>query len=145
MTGTDYGFVERELEKAGYFTDGERGTAAAAAVRALFAVLDGQELPLEERGVVARLFGHLAENDGSLGNQAGPRSEWKQFYLGVVPYGTTVRVKPDAYDTVTGKPHNGLTGTFVSARAGRCVIQYHGRVAGYGHEHHPSKVEILKK
>jgi len=143
MAGTDYSFIERELEKAGYYTDRERGTAASAAVLALFAVLDGQELSLEERGTVARLFASLAENDGSLGNQAGPRSEWKQFYLGVVPYGTTVRVKVDAYDTVTGSAHNGLTGTFTSAHSGRCYITYHGRPGG--HEHHPNKVEILKK
>jgi hypothetical protein len=143
--GSDYRFVELELAKAGYLTDEERGDGVVEAVTALFAVLDGQDLDLEERRSVAQLFASLVEGDGSLGTKAGPRSQWKQFYLGSYPYGSTVRVKTDAYDTIAGKRHNGLTGIFVAARAGRATVQYHGRKDGSGHEHHYSKLEILVK
>lgn len=145
VTGTDYSFVERELKSAGYLTDGERGEAAVKAVSALFGVLDGQELDLPDRRAFAQLFTSLVEKDGDLGNRAGPRSEWKQFYLGSFPYLSTVRVKVDAYDTPAGRRHNGLTGIFVSAHAGRAFVQYHGRRDGFGHEHHPTKLEILVK
>jgi hypothetical protein len=143
--GTDYGFVERELEKAGYLADGERGQRVTDAVTALFAVLDGQELDLDDRAAVSKLFASLVVRDGDLGNTAGPRSIWKQFYLGSFKYGATVRVKVDAYDTPAGSKHNGLTGTFVSVHAARARVQYHGRKDGSGHEHHPSKLEILWK
>lgn len=142
-SGTDYGFVERELEKAGY-TD-ERGEHVADSVTALFAVLDGRGLDLSDRKAVAQLFASLVAKDGSLGNKAGPRSVWKQFYLGTFPYRTTVRVKLDAYDTPGGQRHNGLTGEFASARAGRVLVQYHGRHDGSGHEHAPDKLEVLWK
>lgn len=141
--GTDYSFIKRELEKAGYFTDEERGDQVSDSVLALFAVLDGRELDRVDRETVARLFASLVEKDGNLGVRSGPRSEWKQLHLGEVPYGTTVRVKPDAYDTPAGSKHNGLTGTFAAARGGRVFIEYHGRVNGLGHEHHPDKVEYL--
>ncbi len=139
-SGTDYRFVERELEKAGY-----KDSSIPDAVTALFAVLDGRGLDLKDRKAVAQLFASLVAKDGDLGNKAGPRSVWRQFYLGTFPYQTTVRVKPDAYDTPAGSRHNGLTGTFASARAGRAMVQYHGRHDGSGHEHAPDKLEVLWK
>jgi hypothetical protein len=143
MTGTDYSFVERELRNAGYYTDEERGDRTVEAVSALLAVLDAQELDLNDRGAVSALFATLVWEDGELGNKAGPRSEWRQFHLGEVPYGTVLRVKPDAYDTVVGARHNGLTGVLTAVRAGRALVQYHGRAVHGGHEHHPSQLEYL--
>lgn len=144
--GTDYSFIERELEKAGYLTNEERGSKTVEAVTALFAVLDGQSLDLVDRKIVAQLFASLTEKDGSLGVQtAGARAVWKQFYLGTYPYLSTVRVKVDAYDTPAGSRHNGLTGVFVAVRGGRALVQYHGRKDGSGHEHHPTKLEILTR
>jgi hypothetical protein len=137
--GTDYSFVQRELENAGYRSE----DGITAAVEALFATLDGAELDLLKRRAAAQLFTSLVEKDGSLGTKAGPRSQWKQFYLGTFPYGSTVRVRTDAYETPSGARHNGLTGIFVSAHAGRAFVQYHGRKDGSGHEHHPSKLEVL--
>lgn len=141
--GTAYDFVNRELTKAGYRVDGERGDKTVDAVTALFAVLDGQNLDLTARRAVAQLFSTLVEKDGDLGVEGTQRSTWKQFYLGTFPYLSTVRVKVDAYDTPAGRQHNGLTGIFVSAHAGRAYVQYSGRRDGSGHEHHPTKLEIL--
>lgn len=138
--GSDYSFIDRELEKAGY-----KDNSIPDAVLALFAVLDGRGLDLKDRKAVAQLFSTLVGKDGELGNKAGPRSVWRQFYLGTFPYQTTVRVKPDAYDTPAGRRHNGLTGIFASARAGRVLVQYHGRHDGSGHEHAPDKLEVLWK
>ena len=143
--GTDYSFVERELQRGGYFTDEGTGTRLSDVVQALFATLDGGNLDLRDRKAVAQLFSTLVEKDGALGQTVGTRSTWKQFYLGTFQYGTTVRVKTDAYDTPAGKRHNGLTGTFVSAYAGRAYVQYHGRKDGSGHEHSPYKLEALWK
>lgn len=143
--GTDYSFIKRELERAGYLTDEERGQRVGSAVNALFAVLDGQELDLLDRKTVAQLFSSLVEKDGDLGVKAGPRSAWKPFYLGSFPYGSTVRVRVDAYDTPAGARHNGLTGIFVTAHAGRAFVQYAGRKDGSGHEHAPAKLEVLWK
>lgn len=145
MSGTDYSFVERELERGGYFTDVERGAALSASIIKLFETLDAAELDTEERDVAAKLFASLTEKDGDLGIRSTSRSEWKQFYLGENPYGCTIRVKPDAYDTIGGARHNGLVGTFAAARSGRCMIVYYGRNDGTGHEHHPSKLEVLLK
>lgn len=141
--GTDYSFIQREIESAGYHTEDGRGERISAALLALFATLDGQGLDLSDRRSVAQIFSTLVEQDGNLGTKAGPRSQWKQFYLGTFPYGSTVRVKPGAYATPAGSRHNGLTGTFVSARAGRAYVQYHGRHDGSGHEHSPTNLEIL--
>ena len=141
-TGTSYAFIERELSAAGYQADEQK---IATTVLALFATLDGQETDPLARRAAAQLFASLVEKDGDLGNAAGPRSQWKQFYLGMFPYGSTVRIKTDAYDTPAGKRHNGLTGLFASVRAGRVLVQYHGRRDGSGHEHHPDNLEILVK
>jgi len=145
MTGTDYSFVERELERGGYFTDVERGAALSASIIHLFETLDASELDEDEREVAAKLFASLVEKDGNLGIRANARSQWKQFYLGQYQYGATIRVKPDAYDTLAGSRHNGLVGVFAATRAGRCMIAYYGRKDGTGHEHHPSKLEVLLK
>jgi len=145
MTGTDYSFVERELERGGYFTDVERGAALSASIIRMLETLDASELDVEEREVAVKLMAALVEKDGDLGIRATHRSEWRQFYLGQYQYGVTVRVKPDAYDTISGSRHNGLVGTFVAARAGRCMISYYGRKDGTGHEHHPSKLEVMLK
>jgi hypothetical protein len=145
MSGTDYSFVERELERGGYFTDVERGAALSASVIKLFETLDAADLDLEERDVAAKLFSSLVERDGDLGIRTSHRGEWKQFYLGQYQYGATVRVKTDAYDSLSGSRHNGLVGTFAATRAGRCMIVYYGRKDGTGHEHHPSKLEVLLK
>lgn len=141
--GTDYSFVEQQLEKVGY---GDRTEAIAGAVVALFAVLDGRGLDLADRKAAAQLFATLVERDGELGAKGGPRSVWKQFHLGSFQYGCTVRVKPDAYPADSpGSRHNGLTGVFVSAYAGRAYVQYHGRKDGSGHEHSPKVLEVLWK
>ena len=141
-TGSDYAFIERELSAAGYSKNKQQ---IPDAVAMLFAVLDSQELDPEDRRAAAQLFSSLVEKDGDLGNKAGPRSIWKPFYLGMFSYGVTVRVRTDAYDTPAGSRHNGLTGIFVSAHAGRALVQYHGRRDGSGHEHHPDRLEVLVK
>lgn len=145
MTGTDYSAIFRELEKAGYFTDGDYGTTVSDAIFKLFATLDSSELEPADRIAVGHLFSTLVTSDFHLGNETDERSEWKQFYLGSVRPGEVVRIKKDAYDSPSGMRHNGLVGVFTSARAGRCMVNYYGRRDGKSHEHAPDNLEVLKK
>jgi hypothetical protein len=139
---TDYGRVDAELERLGYSAERPDGDATRAAVLTLLHTLDAQDLSADGRGAVADLVATLVRDDSALGVERG---EWRQFRLGDVKLGSIVRVKWDAYDSLTGAHHNGLVGVFTSAYSGRCTVRYVGRKDRVDYTHPAPLLEVLIK
>lgn len=146
MLGTDYGWVNEQLDLVGYTDDVKENRRIRIAVLELFHTLDGQDPRTdEERNTIIELFDALGR-----GRQITPRAavnigaRWTEFALGETRAGTTARVRHGAYEGA-GAKHNGLVGTISAIRGGRVYIQYSGRNDGVGHAHHPDFVEVLAK
>jgi hypothetical protein len=138
----DYEQLLASLVDAGY---GEESDIAKA-IKNLAYTLDASELPESARSIVLQLFSQrgldqLRENTGKL-----PESyRWSEFEIGNTRVGDTVRVRLDAYSTVSGSSHNGLVGVIESVYAGRVEVRYVGRYADIPQTHPREKLEILKK
>lgn len=142
MTGTNYDWVEKELDARGYATDGEWTRTIRSAILETLHTLDAHDLlSRDDRQTVTEVLRDLIVS--------APRSEentstWGEFILGETRPGETVRVRVGAYQGI-GAKHNGLTGTVVGIRGGRVLVQYLGRSDGVGHSHHPDLLEVLVK
>lgn len=138
----DYARVEAELEELGYSAEREDGSAISTAVLNVLYSLEAQDLPQDSVRIVADLVSHFMHDAEPISETLG---RWEQFTLGSVKIGSVVRVKWDAYDSETGKKHNGLVGIFLSALAGRCTIRYVGRKDKVDFIHPPKLLEVLRK
>jgi len=103
--------------------------------------LDGQDLSYLDRLRVATLLRTLVVDLVA----SGEESRWKPFDLGNTKIGAVVRVKLDAYQTDNGKLYNGLVGTLVAMRGGRCIVQYLGGRVGDTQYHSTDVIEVLDR
>lgn len=71
--------------------------------------------------------------------------EWIDFDYGNVIIGDYVRVKKDAYTSVSGVNHNGKVGQLVKMYGGKCTIEYIGLDTGTSMPHPWQLLDSLKK
>lgn len=71
--------------------------------------------------------------------------EWIDFDYGNVIIGDYVRVKKDAYTSVSGVNHNGKVGRLTKMYGGKCTIDYIGLDTGTSMPHPWQLLDSLKK
>lgn len=146
MHGSDYGWIETQLDTVGYTETAPENRRVRKAVIELFHTLDAQSPKSQsERTTIIELFNSLATGrEISPGSSENSGAQWVDFVPGLHPVGSQVRVRHNAYEGL-GARQNGLTGSIVAIRGGRVLIQYSGRNDGLGHAHNPDAVEVLVK
>lgn len=138
----DFEGLREKLESLGY--TGLRGTDESL-IQALVAVhltLEAFELSEAARGAILDLL----SAKGRKAIQSTPvflEDAWKSFDYGNVKLGEFVRVKPDAYDSPTGAPHNGLVGILSHMTGGKCTVNYIGLASGNSQPHPMEKLDSL--
>lgn len=142
MSGTNYEWVDKELDARGYAADGEWTAKIRKAIIELLNTLDAQSLPYSDRETVSSVVRDLVVNGPAASKEKV--SKWENFRVGEHRPGATVRVRQGAYEG-SGAKHNGLTGVVTAIRGGRVLVQYLGRTDGIGHSHHPDLLEVLVK
>lgn len=71
--------------------------------------------------------------------------QWVDFDLGNVGIGDYVRVKKDAYTSVSGVNHNGKVGRLSYMYGGKCVVTYIGLDTGDQMRHPVTNLESVKR
>ena len=139
-------WVADQLNAAGY--DGRSGEKQQVrnSVESLVREFNRQQHTAPNKLKVLELFYKLAQQQELVGrNVQSPNARWREFNLGDVNPGATVRVRDDAYSGDAGTRHNGMVGRLVAARGGDAIVQYHNSTDGAGHRHLPSRLEVLVK
>jgi hypothetical protein len=114
------------------------------AIVAVSLTLDSFDLTVEERQIVTDLVGR----DGDQAIRDFPlfgEDAWmSEFDYGNDKVGAIVRVKPDAYDSPTGKLHNGLVGVLLSLSGYKADVSYIGLASGNQMRHPKENLQSLR-
>lgn len=139
----DHDGIRERLSSLGYngsHTDDEKVAQALIAVH-----LTLQSLELTE-GAQNTVLDLLSSN-GRKALEVTPHfteDMWRDFDYGNVKQGDFVRIKVDAYDSVSGSRHNGLVGVLKFMQGGQCSVEYIGLAAGNVQKHPMTKLDSLK-
>lgn len=137
---SDFGGIQAKLSAMGYKEDSKVSKALLSAL----ITLDNFDLSKGEMSIVLALLNKDAlktiTESGSLVN-----AEWEDFNYGNVKIGDFIRVKDDAYDSDTGRMHNGLVGTLLGMRGGKCTVDYLGNAINNSMQHPMGNLQSLKK
>lgn len=116
---TDLGDYTDKVVQAGYSPDSE----VYKAVSDIIVALGQHDLLPDEKETVLDLVSRLGRQD-LLGFPGYTEDDWGDFDYGNARPGHYVRVRPDTYDSPTGKVHNGLVGVVVRISGRRCTVRY---------------------
>lgn len=134
----DYRSLRKRYEAIGY---------AGIVTEALVSVaitLDKYDLTDHERDVIYTLMSEVGRERLEQLHDAVLDGDWEPFNYGNVRIGDYVRVKPDAYDSPTGIPHNGLVGKLAYMAGHRCQVKYLGEETGSTMRHPMDNLESLR-
>lgn len=120
----DYTKLRDTYEAIGY--DG----ALVEALVSVAVTLDKYDLTDSEKEVVYNLLSEAGRNKLAELPEKLIAGAWEPFNYGNVRIGDYVRVRPDTYDSETGKLHNGLVGKLLHMSNRRCTVDYLGEAAG---------------
>lgn len=141
---SDYENMRASLQSIGYSGEDPESYKILDAVVA--ACLTIAEFDLSEEALKTVLS--LIQSDSRLAISAWMRAKegmlWEDFNYGNTTFGDYVRVKVDAYDSVSGTPHNGLVGILTQMSQGKCLVEYLGLAAGQSMYHPMENLESLK-
>lgn len=131
--------LQKKLESSGYASRPEVLSAVLDAVYALKAhnLSDG-DLRLSMEILSVSGYQELLEFRGY------SEEDWQDFDYGNVKPGSYVRVKPDSYDSETGKSHNGRVGILLNISGRRCTVRYLGTKGATSMKHPISNLQSLK-
>jgi hypothetical protein len=139
-------WVADQLDAAGYDGRSAEKQQIRTSVESLIREFNRQPHNASNKLKVLELFSKLAQQQELVGrNVQNPNARWREFNLGEVTPGSTVRVRDDAYSGDAGTRHNGMVGRLVAARGGDAIVQYHNSTDGAGHRHAPRSLEVLVK
>lgn len=138
----NYDELREHLVRVGYSEE----SVFVKTITNLAYTLDASELTESDRSIVLQLFSSKGlEQLQSLSGKLPESYRWSEFEIGNTRVGDVVRVRLDAYDSISGGRHNGLVGIIESVYAGRVEVRYVGRYADIPQTHPREKLEILKK
>lgn len=135
--------LKQKLIEIGYDGSKPGDAKITEALLAIAITLDEYDLSEHEKKTVVELLRESAQED-MLQAPSFTEDRWEDFNYGNVKFGDFVRVKKDAYDSVTGSKHNGLVGVLASGSYGRYVVNYIGTSAGKTMRHPMGMLESLK-
>lgn len=142
MACFDYDDLSERLEAIGY----SKESVIHTTILTLAATLDNEELNDSDKLSVLSLFSSEAISQlNELPFSVLSRTSWRDFDYGNTPIGAFVRVRKDAYDSNTGKKHNGKVGILKDMRARRCKVSYIGDTVTPIMEHPMENLETLSK
>lgn len=136
--------MREKLESLGYTGLRQDDESLIQALVAVHLTLETFELSEAARGAVLDLL----STNGRKALDSVPvfgKDAWKSFDYGNVKLGEFVRVKPDAYDSPTGAPHNGLVGILSHMRDRKCTVSYIGLASGSSQHHPMENLDSLKE
>jgi hypothetical protein len=140
----DFDGLREKLESLGYTGLRETDESLIQALVAVHLTLEAFELSKAARGAVMDLL----SSNGRDALESTPvfgEDAWMSFDYGNVKFGEFVRVKPDAYDSPTGIPHNGLVGILAYMSGGKCTVKYVGLASENSQPHPMEKLDSLKR
>ncbi|QFG12235.1 Hypothetical Protein OBI_RACECAR_108 [Arthrobacter phage Racecar] len=142
---SDFEGIRKLLESVGYDSDNPEGEKITEAIIAVGLTLSSFNLSQEASQTVRNLLSTRGFADlGTLPVEFNEDS-WQEFDYGNVGIGDYVRVKKDAYDSVTGSRHNGLVGRLTFVKSGYCSVEYIGLGTGNTMKHAMGKLQSLKR
>jgi hypothetical protein len=139
----DFEGLRGKLESLGYSGLRETDESLIEALVAVHLTLETFELSEAARGAIMDLL----SSNGRKALESVPvfgEDAWISFDYGNVKLGEFVRVRPDAYDSPTGAPHNGLVGVLAAMNGGKCTVNYIGLASGNSQPHPMEKLCSLK-
>lgn len=140
---TNHDGLREKLESLGYSGLRESDESLVQALVAIHLTLETLELSEAAQGVVLDLLSTTGRKVLGSTPIFGEDS-WRDFDYGNVKLGEYVRVKPDAYDSESGKRHNGLVGVLTYMTGGKCTVKYIGLASGNSQPHPMEKLDSLK-
>lgn len=141
----DHDGLKEVLNAIGLNENHPEGSEAADAVLALLATLDAFEITNETKAQILSLVSSEGRRELSEVPAAVISESWIDFDYGNVVIGDYVRVKPDAYDSDSGRKHNGRVGKLTYVRGYQCSIEYTGLATGNSIKHPTEKLQSLKR
>lgn len=141
---TDIDNLRARLHGIGLGPEHRDGEKAADAIIAVLLTLSTFEMDDDTKTTVLNLI----SSHGLRSIKSTPffvEEDWKDFDYGNVKIGDFVRVKKDAYDSVTGAKHNGLVGVLKFMKSGQCSVDYIGLASGNTMKHPKERLESLKR
>jgi hypothetical protein len=142
---TDNENIRQLLESIGYDADNPEGATITNAIIAVSLTLSAFDLSPEGIKTVKSLISSAGWADASTLPVTFTEDSWQDFDYGNVGIGDYVRVKKDAYDSVTGSRHNGLVGRLTFVKSGYCSVEYIGLGTGNTMKHAMGKLQSLKR
>lgn len=142
---SDYEGIRKVLESLGYDADNPEGEQITEAIIAMALTLSQFKLSHEGNQTVRKLWSTWAQADISTLPYQFDEDSWQDFDYGNVTIGDYVRVKKDAYDSVSGSRHNGLVGRLTFVKSGQCSVEYVGLGTGNTMKHAMGKLQSLKR
>lgn len=135
----DLGYFSEKLESVGY----KAGSNVHEAVSDALVAIEQHKLSQDEYAAILDLLSKFGRD--TLGHYPSYGDDlWQEFNYGNVKVGDYVRVRHDAYDSDTGKPHNGKVGVLLNVSGRRCTVRYIG-LRGVSKMFHPiDNLESLK-
>lgn len=142
MTLFDHDDLKNRLTIAGY----DENTPVGHAILKLAFVLDNEEISDIKKQLVLDLFSKTGlEQLNSIPVDFLSKNKWVLFDYGNVKKGDFVRVRYNAYDSVTGEKHNGRLGVLIDMKAWRCKVKYIGMPTEELMTHPMDNLESIKK
>ena len=141
---TDIDNMRDDLKRVGLGSDYPDGAKAADAIIAVLLTLSRYDMDDDTKTTVLNII----SSRGLRAVKSFPRiveEDWKDFDYGNVKIGDFVRVKKDAYDSVTGARHNGLVGVLKFMKGGQCSVDYIGVASENTMKHPKERLESLKR
>lgn len=142
---SDYEELRGQLSSIGYGEETKETKAIADAVVAVCLTLSEIDLELSSMSVVLQLLNPESRTIIESWHRAHSGEMWADFDYGNTKIGDYVRIKKDAYDSVSGSKHNGLVGKLTHMRGGKCSVDYLGLAAGNSSQHPMEKLESIKR
>lgn len=139
---TDYKGLKDRLDQIGLGEDHPEGPKVSDALIAILLTLESFDLSEDS----AKTILNLISSEGRRQLKSTPTfgdDSWRDFDYGNVSVGSYVRVKKDAYDSETGRKHNGLVGILGGVRGYSADIRYIGLATGNSMKHPLEKLESL--
>lgn len=131
--------IKEKLKKAGYTED----SIVYRTVLDIEFILGNKAISPEERSEIISIFTSRFRNDLETVSTYS-EEDWRDYDYGNVSINEYVRVKKDAYDSSSGKAHNGKVGRLVKSDGKRVTVKYLATGRSKTHTHPENMLECLK-
>lgn len=141
---SDYENLRSKLKAIGYSGEDEESKKILDAVVATSLTISGFKLSGSSLNTVLELLQTNSKMVVDAWTKDHADALWEDFNYGNTTFGDYVRVKLDAYDSISGAVHNGLVGKLTQMSGGKCLVEYLGLAAGNSMTHPMENLDSLK-